>query len=506
MKTSPALLAALLLFLSACTARAQEPGDTLWTRVYGGLYNESAFACEQTNDGGFIVVGYSYTFGPGDYDCYLLKTDRNGDSLWTGTYGGADTDYGYSVQQTADGGYIICGSTDSFAATYADAWLIKTDSDGDTLWTRTYDGTGGYEASNFVRQTADGGYILSGYTYFVGTEDRDIYLWKTDADGNTLWTRSYGGEGFDIAWCVRQTTDGGYIVAGHTTSFDTGEEVWLLKTDADGDTLWTRLFDHRDDVIARSVQQTGDGGYIVAGNTDPWGVHGDVFLLKTDDNGRADWTKTIGGTADEYGNSVQQTSEGGYIVAGYTWSGAESWFDAYLVKTNSRGRRLWERIYGGSQDEHFLSVRETRDGSFIAAGDTRSFGAGAGDFYLLKIAGDPPSGPPVSIDIVPHVSPVVVPQGESFSFDGTLASHAGDPQTFDAWIMADVPGYGPVGPLRRLDGITLSPEQLVTVRNLQQGVPDLAPPGIYGYIAYCGDYPWAVTDSSYFEVEVVSGN
>ncbi len=499
------ILLTLIGFFSVCMAVAQEPGDTLWTRVYGGEFNESAFAVEPTTDGGFIVIGYSYTFGPGNYDAYMLKTDSNGDTLWTRAYGGTDSDYGNSVQQTTDGGYVIGGATDSFCETYSDAWLIKTDSNGDTLWTRHYDGTGGYEACQSIQQTEDGGYILAGYTFYVGTQNRDVYLWKTDADGDTLWTRRYGGDGFDMAWSVDQTTDGGYIVAGYTTSFISSEEVWLLRTDANGDTLWTRRFDHRNDVIARSVQQTADGGFIVVGNTDPWGGTADVWLTKTDADGNADWTKTFGGKDDQYGNSVRQTIDGGYIVAGYTWSGAESWFDAYVVKTNSRGRPQWEGIYGGSVDEHLLCIRQLPDGSYIAVGDTRSYGAGAGDFYLLKLAGEPMEQPAVSVEIVPDDPPVVIPPGGYFTYSGTLTNNTGDPQTVDAWTMVKVPDHGLRGPFFNVSDVPLSPFQVLTVQDVRQNVPGAAPIGLYSYIAYCGDFPSTVMDSSYFEVEVISG-
>jgi hypothetical protein len=495
----------MLSTLAVCAAIAQEPGDSLWTRVYGGEFNESAFAIEQTTDGGFIIAGYSYTFGPGSYDVYLLRTDVNGDTLWTRTYGGVDEDYGYSVKQTSDGGFIIGGSTDSFGASYDDAYLLKTDVNGDTLWTRTYEGTGGSEAANSVRQTTDGGFILAGYTYFVGTQNRDIYLWKTDANGDTLWTRSYGGDGFDVAWCVEQTTDDGFIVVGHTTSFSIGEEIWLLKTDANGDTLWSGRYDHRDDVIARSVQQTTDGGFIVLGNTDPWGSSSDMYLLKTDSSGNSNWTKTFDWARDtDYGNSVQQTDDGGYILGGYTWAGGDRWYDVYVVKTNDRGRAEWERTYGGSVDEHALFVRQIKDGGFIVAGDTRSFGAGAGDVYLLKIAGVPLIQPLVSVDITPHSSPVIVPQAGSFSYAGALTNNSSDPMTVDAWVMVDVPDIGMRGPVQSISSIPLSAGEIITIPNIQQSIPAMAPLGFYDYIAYCGTYPSAVLDSSSFPVEVIS--
>jgi hypothetical protein len=167
-------------------------------------------------------------------DFYLIKTDSSGDTLWTRTYGGDDIDEGFSVQQTADGGYVIAGVTESFGAGDMDVYLIKTDSSFDTLWTRTYSGEGddhGYS----VQQTDDGGYVIAGFTESFGAGEEDVYLIKTDSSGDTLWTRTYGGVGFDYGRSVQQTEDGGYVIAGYTNSFGAGgADVYLIKTDPDG--------------------------------------------------------------------------------------------------------------------------------------------------------------------------------------------------------------------------------------------------------------------------------
>jgi len=387
MKT--AIILTVLLGLSFTPMAAAGPGDTLWTRTYGGSDGDYGESVQQTSDGGYIIAGYTNSFGAGGFDVWLLRTDSSGDTLWTRTYGGTEGDYGYSVQQTSDGGYIIAGMTYSFGAGGRDVYLLKTDSSGDTLWTRTYGGSDGEEGYS-VQQTSDGGYIIGGYTYSFGAGSYDVYLLKTDSSGDTLWTRTYGGSDYDWGYSVQQTSDGGYIIAGGTWSFGAGGgDVYLLKTDSSGDTLWTRTYGGSDSEEGYSVQQTLDGGYIIAGYTGSFGAgYDDFYLLKTDSSGDTLWTRTYEGTGWDYANSVQQTSDGGYIIAGEIWSYGTVEGDVYLVKTDSSGDTLWTRTYGGSDDDYGSSVQETSDGGYIIAGFTDSFGAGYEDVYLIKTVGD----------------------------------------------------------------------------------------------------------------------
>jgi len=225
------------------------------------------------------------SYGTGYSDVYLIKTDSFGDTRWTRTYGGPSWDGGYSVVLTSDGGYIIAGETWSFGAGVIDIYLIKTDSLGDTIWTKTYGGTG-WDCGRSVTQTSDGGYIIAGYTESYGVGG-DFYLIKTDENGDTIWTRTYGGTGWDCGRSVAQTSDGGYIIAGYTRSYGAGaDDVYLIKTDSLGDTLWTRTYGGTDYEYGYLLAQTSDGGYIVVGNTYSYGAGmTDVYLIKTDSLG-----------------------------------------------------------------------------------------------------------------------------------------------------------------------------------------------------------------------------
>jgi len=496
------ILTGILALLLASIAAA-DPGDTLWTRTYGGSDADYGYGVQQTSDGGYIIAGETASFGAGSYDIYLVKTDANGDTLWIRTYGGSGSDEARSVQQTTDGGYIIAGSTTSFGAGRSDVYLVKTDANGNTLWTRAYGGSN-YDEAMFVQETTDGGYIIAGSTRSFGAGGWDVYLLKTDANGDTLWTRTYGGSDYDDGWSGQQTADGGYIIAGATESFGAGGDVYLVKTDANGDTLWTRTYGGSSWEVGSSLQQTADGGYVIGGCTDSFGAGGDVYLVKTNANGNTLWTRAYGGADFEEATCVRQTTDGGYIVAAYTSSFGAGGDDVYLVKTDANGDTLWTRTYGGSDTDWGYSVQQTSDGRYIVAGYTESFGAGSRDVWLLKLVSE--QLPAVSIEIVPDNPPVTVPQGGSFGFTGTVTNNTEDPQVVDAWVMAVGPEPQGIywGPFKEFEDLGLAPGQTRSA-HFNQRVPNLAPLGFYDYIAYSGDYPSTVVDSSYFQIEVITG-
>jgi len=383
----------LILLVMACVqvSFGQPNPDTLWTRTYGGSSDEWAYSVQQTTDGGYVVAGETYSFGAGSNDFYLVKTNGEGDTLWTRTYGGINDEKARSVQETGDGGYIVAGCTGSFGAGGFDFYLVKTNSLGDTLWTRTYGGSREDKAHS-VRQTTDGGYIVAGETYSFGQGTPNcpnFYIVKTNPLGDTLWTRAFEGSTYDDeAYSVQQTADGGYVVAGYTNSFGAGGwDFYLVKTNYQGFTHWGHTYGGSGSDWAYSVQQTADGGYIVVGFTGSFGVgtpYSNFYLVKTNSQSDTLWTRTYGGSAPEWAYSVQQTPDGGYIVAGYTGSFGAGSGDFYLVKTNTSGDTLWTRTYGGSSDDGAWSVQPTDDGGYIVAGYTSSFGAGAADFYLVK--------------------------------------------------------------------------------------------------------------------------
>jgi hypothetical protein len=318
--------------------RTDDQGDTLWTQtcVYG-LASEM-YSCTQTSDGGFVVVGATHPAGGGALDAYLIRFDAEGGLRWAQEYGGSKDELGCSVQQTSDGGYIVVGSTDSRPGGVDGVYLFKTGPNGDTVWTRVF--SGAHKAyGRSVKQTSDSGYVIAGYTMEGSPETADILLARTNADGDTLWTRTYGGPSWESGECVEITADGGYVIAGTTCSFGAGaDDVYLIKTDANGDTLWTRTYGGADHDQGFAVRQTSDGGYVVVGGTFSFGMgDGDVYLVKTDADGDVVWSRTFGDVYQEYGYDVLQTGDGGYAITGETWSYGAGRSDVYLIKTDSLG-------------------------------------------------------------------------------------------------------------------------------------------------------------------------
>ena len=226
-----ALLSVSLVALFTQYAYAQV---VRFAKTYGGTNWDGAFSVQQISDGGYILAGYTNSFGAGNFDLFLIKTDASGNVQWAKTYGGTSWDEAYSVRQTLDGGYIVAGWTNSFGAGGADILLIKTNASGNVQWAKTYGGTSNDYAYS-VQQTSDGGYIVAGYTESFGAGGVDVFLIKTYANGNLQWAKTYGGTGYAYAYSFQHTSDGGYILAGYTNSFGAGSwDIFFVKTDANG--------------------------------------------------------------------------------------------------------------------------------------------------------------------------------------------------------------------------------------------------------------------------------
>ena len=342
---------------------------------------ENAWEVQQTTDGGYIIVGETESFGNPGLNVWLLKTDSLGDTLWTRTFGGQSNDRGYSVQETTDGGYVVVGYTVPYGLIAADVYLVKTNSLGDTLWTRTYGGTHD-EIGRSVKQTSDGGYIIAGTKAVPGSQMDDVFILKTNSFGDTLWTKTYGVTNRDQGFSVHQLADNGYMVAAYTY-YHCGGGIWFIRMDSTGDTLWTKVYNHPIGVAGKSCRPTSDGGYIATGVN----YNGDIWLIKLDSFGDSLWTQSYGGPAEDWGFDVLETAGKRYVLTGKTGSwGANPPYDVFLIKTDSLGNRVYTQCYDRDSEDYGHSLQQTADSGFIIVGRTTSNNF---DIYLIKTGAYP---------------------------------------------------------------------------------------------------------------------
>ena len=301
--------------------------------VHGWSVHESA--------GGLVLAGFTESFGAGGFDCYLIRTDLEGEMQWSKTFGGKDNDRCWAVLPASDGGYVLVGETTSFGSGAEDCYLIKTDASGNEVWSKTFGGEKGDRCFS-ITQADDGGFLLVGQTYSEGAGDRDVYLVKTDASGNEVWSKTFGGPASDVGHSVTRTAEGDFIVTGYTTSFAIAEDdPYLIKIDARGQTQWTRVISMEGLNHTLTGEQAADGGFFLGGFSDfgPNGANG-ALLVKTDGDGTLEWSRDLFATTtgQSLGYTVRATSDGGCILTGHTTEGSTGDLDLFMVKVDSEGQ------------------------------------------------------------------------------------------------------------------------------------------------------------------------
>lgn len=318
-------------------------GDTLWQKHYGTNLQEQANQIIQTIDGGYVTVGYSAEFLNSFRSIYLLKTTSTGEVYWAKHIGGEGHENGTSIVQTDAGEYFIGGSSAFNSNGLFDFYLVKTDINGDTIWTKKYGGSMDEESTS-MRQTSDGGFILAGYTESFGNGLKDIYLIKTNNIGDTLWTKHYGGALDDVAYSVRQTLDGGYILTGYSDSSGMAHQnMYVVRTNSVGDTLWTKTYSNDRSSVGKDIIQTSDGGFAMTGSIKTASANGgfDLYVVKIDESGNLQWEKdfkiepSITTYTASNGASIIQTPDSGFAITG-SWFGLTG-YQLLVVKLDNTG-------------------------------------------------------------------------------------------------------------------------------------------------------------------------
>ncbi len=421
----------LTLCLIGTLSLAQQAPAIQWQKCLGGTNYEWANSIQPTTDGGCIMAGYTQsTYGDvtgnhGQNDVWVVKLSNTGSLQWQKCLGGAGVDWASSIQITTDGGYIIAGFTNSIDGDLTgshgnyDAWVIKISSIGSLQWQKALGGTAD-DYANSIQLTTDGGYIMAGYTLsndgdVTGNHGaQDAWVVKLSSTGSLQWQKALGGITTDEALSIKNTNDGGYILAGFTFSNNDdvagnhgAQDAWVVKLSSTGSLQWQKALGGTSDDQANSIQPTPDGGYIMAGYTasidgDVTGNHGfsDFWVVKLSSTGSLQWQKNIGGTYNEEAKSIQLTPDGGYIIAGYTYSidgdvtGNHGSYDAWVVKLNSTGSVQWQNALGGTSSDYANSIQPTPDGGFIVAGYTYSDNGditgnhGDSDAWVVKLGSE----------------------------------------------------------------------------------------------------------------------
>jgi hypothetical protein len=396
--TALLLASTLLLAFDIQRAECVEPPAIEWSRTYGGASDDGYHEVElvKPSAGGYAIAGVTKSFGTGPSDAWLIKTDEEGNMEWNKTYGGVGNEWVLALIETSDGGYALLGHTNSFGAGNWDFWLIKTDAEGKMQWNRTYGGSGRDEGRAIV-QTTDGGYAIAGLTNSFGAGGYDYWLVKTNSIGDIEWNRTYGGPDNDYAYSLILSDDG-YAIAGQTGPH-ISSNAWLVKVDSSGNHQWNKTYGGTSSDLALSTVRTSDNGYAMTGYARSFGSGDqDFWLVKTDSSGNMEWLQSYGGINDDNSRYLIQTDDGGYAILGATKSKGAGDNDFWLVKTNSTGHIAWDQTYGGVDEDWGDSLVQTCSGEYVLAGWTKSFGSGNSDFWMIKLA---PSKIPATIDIDP---------------------------------------------------------------------------------------------------------
>lgn len=373
-----ALLTTLTFILFSLTGLSQET----FHKNYGTSEPENCDAYLKgavciTTDNGYAFCAGTVGFNTTMQNIYFIRTNQFGDTLFTRVFDSGAGEWGNTISQTSDGGFVIAGWGD-----YG-MYVMKTDEYGDPLWNKSFDANPFTSETMSLEITDDDGLIMAARSL------NDLYggrIIRTDMNGDTLWARGYGQSSYDHFTSCMPTSDNGFIAAGRCliSSNNSGYDVLLSKLDASGNLEWSKFFGGPEADYARDVQQCPDGGYVMCGRTVSSGNTFEVLVIKTNSSGEMIWSKTYGGSQGDEGYNIELTSDGGYVVCANTYSFNNGYNDIYVIKLDEDGNMQWSRTYGSNGNDYGCDIKQTTDGGYIITGSEANIGAGYADLTLIK--------------------------------------------------------------------------------------------------------------------------
>jgi hypothetical protein len=419
-------------------APSEKPEMVTWEKTFGGSADDMANDIIQTTDGGYAVVSTTYSKGAGSNDAWFIKLDDKGNEVWDRAFGGSDWDGAYSLIQTKDDGYVIAAYTFSKGAGDGDLWLLKLNSQGNLLWDKTYGGRDDDRARSII-QTSDGGFALAGFNASQAYGAYDFWILRLDSYGNKIWEKTFGGSDIDKAYSLVQTDDGGFAVTGFTRSYGAGwADLWLLRLDSQGNLLWEKTYGGNKNDEAYSLIQAIDGGFVVAGSTFSKGSdENGLWVIKFDEQGNMVWDKTFDESKENDICDLIQNNDGGYTIISDTRSKGAGEEDFWILKLDGEGNKLWDKTYGGKNIDEACALIQTTDGGYTIAGYTASKGSGGADVWIIKLDEE---GNLSDIKEEEPISKEAVTESESLTWERTLGGSGDDIaysiiQSFDGYYI-----------------------------------------------------------------------
>jgi hypothetical protein len=399
-------------------------GQTYWKKQYGGSTSAYFASIRPFSDGYFFLTGYTISNNIGDYAGLLIKIKPNGDTIWTKYYDGSLRDWFYDIHATSDGNFLIVGETNSYGNGGYEGWILKIRPNGDSLWMNTY-GEMKYDEFHTIQSTNDGNFLITGYTESFGAGGGDGWLIKINPDGGTIWMKTYGGTSLDNIYTIKPTIDGDYLIAGCTGGFENRNGL-LVKIASDGDTIWTKTYGGAKNDILYSIQSTIDNNYLIAGVTDSYG-----WLVKINSNGDTIWTKTFSGKNNSMFFEIQPANDGNFLIRGLMESNETENSGGWLVKINCNGDTIWTKTFSSAPSDYFNKLVPTADGNFLILSNSYSFDSGNYNGLILCLIADQYAYknslftfkiPTYDVDSLNcGYSPIKVPSGMTVSTGGTVS-------------------------------------------------------------------------------------